>query len=67
MYKKAMAIIEQVSLETGIPTQILTRKGRTKCVRMAKKMARRRLKDESDLSLKEIDLLMGGSGENHRI
>ena len=67
MNTKARVIIEQVSLETGIPTLYLTWKGRTRSVRMAKKMARQRLRDETNLSWREIDLLMGGSGENHRI
>ena len=67
MFRKAQLIITLVSLETGIPTDILTQKGKTKNVMIAKKMIRSRLRKETDLSLREIDLIMGGSGKNRRI
>ena len=67
MFRQAQLIITLVSLETGIPIDMLTKSGKTKNVMIAKKMIRRRIRDETDLSLREIDIMMGGSGKNRRI
>ena len=67
MFRMAQIIITQESLETGIPMDMLTTKGRTRTVARSKRKIRKRLRAETDLSLREIDMLMGGSGRNHRI
>lgn len=67
MFRQAQLIITLVSLETGIPIDMLTKRGKTKNVMIAKKTIRRRIRDETDLSLREIDIMMGGSGKNRRI
>jgi len=67
MFRQAQLIITLVSLETGIPIDMLTQRGKTKNVMLAKKRIRRRIRDETDLSLREIDIMMGGSGKNRRI
>lgn len=67
MFKKAEFIIMQVAFETGVPVEMITKKGRSKNVAMAKHLVRWRLRKETDLSLREIDWCTGGSGKNHRI
>ena len=67
MFREAERILMMVSLETGVPMDMMTRRGRTKNVAKAKNIARWRLRKETDLSLREIDLCTGGSGRNHRI
>lgn len=67
MFRKAQIIITQEALETGIPMDMLTKKGRTKNVAIAKKRIRQRIRAETDLSWREIDIIMGGSGTRHRI
>lgn len=67
MFRQAQLIITLVSLESGIPIDMLTQKGKTKNVMLAKKKIRRRMRAETDLSLREIDIMMGGSGKNRRI
>lgn len=67
MFRQAQIIIMMVSLETGVSQDLITKKGRTKSVQAAKNIVRWRLRKETDLSLREIDQVTGGSGKNHRI
>ena len=67
MFREAERIIMMVSLETGVSVSLLTTRGRSKNVAEAKKLARWRLRKETNLSLREIDMVTGGSGKNHRI
>ena len=67
MYAKAQSIIMQVALQTGVPMDLITKKGRMKNVQIAKTIVRWRMREETDLSLREIDMAVGGNGSNHRI
>ena len=67
MYDKADLIIRQVSLQTGVPLSDLTTKGKRKHVAAAKRICRRRLREEAGLSWGEINLFLGYRCGNNRL
>lgn len=67
VYDKAQLIIRLVSLQYGVSVNDLTRKGKTKHVLEAKKECRRRLRNEADLSWREINEFLGYSLHYHRL
>lgn len=65
-YDKATNIIRQVSLEHGVPVELITSKSRTATIASARKVAIARIRLETKLSWAECNSLFKRSPRSHR-
>lgn len=66
MFDQASMIIRVFALQNGVDVHHLTTKGRTKTIAHLKQELRKKLRNETDLSWAEINLLTGRAVHNRR-